>query len=44
MLDEFKSYADVRTKYYREEQRWPENEFWLRRHASADDGKTILPF
>jgi 2-polyprenyl-6-methoxyphenol hydroxylase-like FAD-dependent oxidoreductase len=34
--DEFKSYAEVRTKYYREEQRWPESEFWLRRHAGAD--------
>ena len=40
VLDEFKSYAEVRTKYYREEQRWPESEFWLRRHASADDAKT----
>lgn len=44
VLDEFKSYAEVRAKYYREEQRWPESEFWLRRHASADDGKTIPPF
>lgn len=39
VLDEFKSYAEVRTKYYREEQRWPESEFWLRRHAGADDSK-----
>lgn len=36
VLDEFKSYAEVRTKYYREEQRWPESEFWLRRHANAN--------
>jgi 2-polyprenyl-6-methoxyphenol hydroxylase-like FAD-dependent oxidoreductase len=43
VLDEFKSYAEVRTKYYREEQRWPESEFWLRRHAGADHGKTISP-
>jgi len=43
VLDEFKSYAEVRTKYYREEQRWPESEFWLRRHASADHGKTVSP-
>lgn len=41
VFDEFKSYAEVRTKYYREEQRWPENEFWLRRHAGADFRKTI---
>jgi 2-polyprenyl-6-methoxyphenol hydroxylase-like FAD-dependent oxidoreductase len=43
VLDEFESYAEVRTKYYREEQRWPESEFWLRRHASADYGKAISP-
>jgi 2-polyprenyl-6-methoxyphenol hydroxylase-like FAD-dependent oxidoreductase len=36
VLDEFKSYLEVRTKYYREEQRWPESEFWVRRHAGAD--------
>lgn len=35
VLEEFKSYAEVRTKYYREEQRWPESEFWLRRHGAA---------
>jgi flavin-dependent dehydrogenase len=32
--EEFRSYAGVRTKYYREEQRWPASEFWLRRHAA----------
>ncbi len=32
--DEFKSYCEVRAKYYREEQRWPSSEFWLRRHAT----------
>jgi flavin-dependent dehydrogenase len=32
--EEFKSYCDVRTKYYREEQRWPTSEFWLRRHSA----------
>ena len=32
-LDEFKSYAETRAKYYREEQRWPASEFWRRRHA-----------
>jgi flavin-dependent dehydrogenase len=40
VFDEFKSYAEVRTKYYREEQRWPESEFWLRRHSGADFRKT----
>ncbi|HWM24850.1 MAG TPA: FAD-dependent oxidoreductase [Chthoniobacterales bacterium] len=39
VLDEFKSYAEVRTKYYREEQRWPESEFWLRRHEAQAIGK-----
>ena len=33
VLDEFKSYAETRAKYYREEQRWPASEFWRRRHA-----------
>jgi flavin-dependent dehydrogenase len=32
--DEFRSYAETRTKYYQQEQRWPTREFWLRRHAS----------
>jgi 2-polyprenyl-6-methoxyphenol hydroxylase-like FAD-dependent oxidoreductase len=41
MLNEFRSYAEVRTTYYREEQRWPESEFWLRRHAGVDFGKAI---
>ena len=36
VLEEFKSYSAVRTKYYREEQRWPESEFWLRRHANSN--------
>jgi 2-polyprenyl-6-methoxyphenol hydroxylase-like FAD-dependent oxidoreductase len=35
VLEEFQSYAEVRTKYYREEQRWPASEFWSRRHAAA---------
>jgi len=30
--EEFKSYCEVRTKYYREEQRWSQSEFWARRH------------
>lgn len=32
--DEFKSYSEVRAKYYREEQRWSSSEFWRRRHAT----------
>jgi len=31
--EEFKSYTDIREKYYREEQRWPESEFWRRRQG-----------
>ena len=34
VLEEFKSYTEVRAKYYREEQRWPASEFWRRRHAT----------
>lgn len=34
VLEEFRSYAEVRTKYYREEQRWPASEFWRRRHMT----------
>lgn len=30
---EFRSYCAVRAQYYREEQRWPESEFWARRHG-----------
>lgn len=30
--EEFKSYCAARGKYYREEQRWPDSEFWARRH------------
>jgi flavin-dependent dehydrogenase len=31
--EEFESYAATRTKYYREEQRWPQSEFWRRRQG-----------
>lgn len=34
VLEEFRSFFEVRTKYYREEQRWPSGEFWRRRHNS----------
>ena len=42
VFEEFKSYAEVRTKYYREEQRWPQSEFWRRRHATTDETLTDL--
>ncbi len=29
--EEFRSYNETRVKYYRQEQRWPRGEFWLRR-------------
>jgi flavin-dependent dehydrogenase len=32
VADEFRSYSEVRTKYYCQEQRWPASEFWRRRH------------
>jgi flavin-dependent dehydrogenase len=35
VVEEFKSYAAVRAKYYREEQRWPASEFWRRRQAET---------
>jgi flavin-dependent dehydrogenase len=33
VAEEFKSYAQTRLKYYRQEQRWPNSEFWRRRHV-----------
>lgn len=32
---EFKSYSEVRAKYYQQEQRWPTNDFWRRRHEAT---------
>jgi flavin-dependent dehydrogenase len=32
VADEFRSYSEVRTKYYCQEQRWPASDFWSRRH------------
>jgi flavin-dependent dehydrogenase len=32
VAEEFRSYSEVRTKYYRQELRWPTSEFWRRRH------------
>ena len=42
--EEFKSYCEVRTRYYQEEQRWPKSEFWRRRHnkpASQADHRLV---
>lgn len=36
VTEEFRSYCEVRTRYYREEQRWPTSEFWRRRHDQTD--------
>ena len=33
VLEEFNGYIEMRKKYYLEEQRWPQSEFWRRRHA-----------
>jgi flavin-dependent dehydrogenase len=35
VVEEFKSYVQVRAKYYREEQRWPASEFWRRRQVET---------
>lgn len=32
---EFAGYLRTRARYYADEDRWPESEFWLRRHRSA---------
>jgi flavin-dependent dehydrogenase len=37
VCEEFKSYSEIRQKYYREEKRWPASEFWLRRQGTIDD-------
>jgi flavin-dependent dehydrogenase len=33
VTEEFRSYLQTRLKYYRQEQRWPNSEFWRRRHV-----------
>ena len=33
VTEEFRSYLQTRLKYYRQEQRWPDSEFWRRRHS-----------
>jgi flavin-dependent dehydrogenase len=35
--EEFRSYSAIRTKYYREEQRWPQSVFWSRRHGPLSE-------
>lgn len=34
---EFEAYLRTRTQYYAEERRWPEREFWRRRHRDAPE-------
>ncbi|MDX6501552.1 MAG: hypothetical protein QOG23_4812 [Blastocatellia bacterium] len=41
VCEEFKSYSEIRQKYYREEKRWPASEFWLRRRGTIDDPQTL---
>ena len=36
VTEEFRSYCEVRARYYQEEQRWPRSEFWRRRHINTD--------
>jgi flavin-dependent dehydrogenase len=33
VMEEFRSYYEARSKYYREERRWAESQFWRRRHG-----------
>jgi flavin-dependent dehydrogenase len=35
ITEEFRSYTQTRSKFYRHEQRWPTSEFWRRRHARS---------
>lgn len=41
VTEEFKSYTQTRIKYYRQEQRWPESEFWRRRHAEKSPTRVM---
>jgi flavin-dependent dehydrogenase len=41
VCEEFKSYSEIRQKYYREEKRWPASEFWQRRQGIIDDPHTL---
>ena len=40
--EEFKSYCEVRARYYQEEQRWPTSEFWRRRHNKTDSADVAV--
>jgi flavin-dependent dehydrogenase len=42
LADEFKSYSEVRVKYYQQEQRWPASDFWRRRHEAGSAYTTKL--
>ena len=42
VAEEFKSYSQVRKKYYQEEQRWPASEFWRRRQENIDDERPAV--
>jgi flavin-dependent dehydrogenase len=35
VADEFAGYLRTRARYYAEETRWPDNEFWRRRHSAT---------
>jgi 2-polyprenyl-6-methoxyphenol hydroxylase-like FAD-dependent oxidoreductase len=41
VFEEFKNYLEVRTKYYREEKRWPFCEFWSRRHVLVERDEPV---
>ena len=43
VAEEFRSYLEVRTKYYCQEQRWPASRFWRRRHASQSGLLRLSP-
>jgi flavin-dependent dehydrogenase len=36
VIEEFKSYTEIRKKYYGEEKRWPASEFWRRRQGTIE--------
>ena len=35
ITEEFRSYTQTRSKYYAQEQRWPQSPFWRRRHRES---------
>lgn len=38
---EFEGYLGTRARYYAEEARWPDSEFWRRRHAAAEPQEAL---